>query len=92
MQRIGFALILILSWGLPLFGLINNRLYPSYGSALGVAYALGIGCLIHVVLFVGWLIYRRSNCNVTELAVLFSSTSFLIALTSIGNTGSLSVF
>jgi hypothetical protein len=74
------ALILILSWALPLATLIDHYLNRSFESALGVAYGLTIGCAVHGLLLMIWLIIRRSNVRALELTVLISSLALLILL------------
>ena len=45
----GLSVVIVLSWAFPLYGVFYNQLYPSYESALGVAYGFFAGCVIHFV-------------------------------------------
>lgn len=85
-------IILFLSWAVPLYSLIYNRIYPSYGSALGVAYGFIIGCVIHSFLLIAWLLIRQSKIQTFELIILVISLIILILLTFASNSGSLSQF
>ena len=86
----GFSLVFILSWGLPVYSVIYNQIYPSYQSALGVAYGFAIGCIIHLLMLVFWMIIRRSKMTKLELISLLASLVVMIALTIISDGGSLS--
>ena len=86
----GLFFAIFISWVLPIFSLINNRLHPSYESALGVAYGFLIGLIIHFLMLLVWLAIRRSKLKPLELIILLVSFSFLVMLTAIGDSGSLS--
>lgn len=83
-------IIPLVSWALPIYGVIYNQIYPSYESALGVAYAFFIGCMIHFLLIVLWLIFKGLNIDKLELIMLVISSIILIVLTIASNNGSLS--
>lgn len=71
---------LVISWLLPAWAIINNRLAPSYESALGVAYAMAIGLAVHIVVVIVWCIIHRRNIRIAQLVVLFISILLMLIL------------
>ena len=86
----GLSLVLLLAWALPLYGITYNQLYPSYGSALGVAYGFILGCIVHFVLLLVWIGIRRSKLQRVEWTALLSSFCIMIVLTVLSDQGWLS--
>lgn len=86
----GFLLTLLISWALPIYAVIYNRTYPSYESALGVAYGFGLGCVIHFVTLFLWVALRRSRLQTLEWVTLLASFGLMVALTTLGDAGTLS--
>lgn len=87
---LGLVIILVLSWSLPIYSVIRNQLHPDYGSALGVAFGFGIGCVIHLILLLIWIAVRKSQLPKIHLFVLLISFVLLIALAVISNGGTFS--
>ena len=84
------SIIILLSWSLPLYMILNNRLSPSFETALAVAYGFLLGCVIHFLLIILWVAIRRTKLQRTETIVLLSSLLIMILLTVIGDTGTFS--
>lgn len=59
MKAVSTALLVALIWGLPIYGQIYNQLYPSYESALGVAYAWAIGVGVGMALTPIWALVAQ---------------------------------
>ena len=83
-------LALLMSWGFPLFGFISNQITPNYATALGVAYGLFIGIIVHLIVLIVWLAIRRSKLRKAEFIVLLLSFFIMIVLAVISDDGSLS--
>ena len=90
MSSFGFVIVLFLSWALPVYGVIYNQLYPSYESALGVAYGFLLGCIVHFLMLLLWLAIRRSRLRKPELITLLTSLCVMIVLTALSSEGALS--
>ncbi len=84
------ALVLVLSWGIPVFGIIRNRLDPTPMSALNVPYGFLAGCIIHVILLVAWIGIRRAQLSRGEGALLGVSIVVMLVLTLLAEGGGLS--
>ena len=81
---------LFLCWIFPLYGLIYNQLNPNYQSALGVAYAFVLGCVVHSLTILFSIVLKRMRFQKSELITLLISFSLMILLTIISNGGYLS--
>ena len=83
-------LVMFLAWALPVYSIVHNQLSPSYESALSVAYGFVIGCIIHLLLLVLWLLIRRAKVQTLELVVLLASLGAMVVLTIMADSGALS--
>jgi hypothetical protein len=83
-------IIILISWSLPLYMILNNRLNPSFESALGVAYGFALGCVVHFLLVILWMAIRRTKLYRTETIIMLTSLLIIILLTAVGNSGALS--
>jgi xanthine/uracil permease len=83
-------LILILSWALPVYSIIYNRFFPGFESALGVAYGLAVGGVIHLLAGSVWLLIRRANISRAELIGLSVSLAIMVIMFLIADGGNLS--
>ena len=59
-------------------------------SALGVAYGLFIGIIVHLIVLIVWLAIRKSKLRKAEFIVLLLSFFIMIVLAVISDDGSLS--
>jgi len=90
MTHISVVIVLIISWGLPLFAIVNNWLYPSYSNSLGVAYSFLFGCIIHLISMGIWFFIRCSRIETSQVIGLVASFILIIVLTNIADSGGLS--
>ncbi len=82
--------MLLVAWVWPLYSLIYNRLYPSYASALGVAYSFWLGCILHFLMISLWIALRRSRLQKLEWAIMLASFCVLVVLAVVSDGGALS--
>lgn len=90
MEGWGFAVVLLLSWAIPLYAVIYNQSYPSYESALGVAYGFLAGSVVHFVLLLLWMAVRRKRLQKVEVITLLISFAIMLVLTALSDAGWLS--
>ncbi len=87
---IKLVIVLVLSWAVPIYGVLANQFAPRYETALGVPYAFFLGCLIHLVLLLAWVGIRRSTLQRKVVVALLVSFGLMIGLTILSNSGTLS--
>lgn len=92
MKHISIAIVLVLSWGMPLYTFINNWLNPSFENSLGVPYGFFFGCVIHIIAMAIWFFVRRSRIEGYQVAILVGSFVLMLILTKIADSGGLSNF
>jgi hypothetical protein len=78
-SMISTLIALFISWLLPVWTIIENQRSPSYESALGVVYGMGIGLAIHILVVIIWCITNRKNLNTTQLVILFISVLLMFS-------------